>query len=56
MHDQARELPSGLHRRGPHVRIRHAVQGQARARVREEADEILDRLNNVGKSLEQKMP
>ena len=40
----------------PHVRIRDAVQGKTRARVREEADDILDQFNNAGKSPEQKMP
>ena len=56
VHDQSQELLSGIYSRGPHVRIRHAVQGQARARVRKEADEILDQLTNVSKSPEQKMP
>ena len=56
LHDEAQELSGGLHRGGPHVRIRHAVQGQTRAQVRKEADEILDQFNNVCKSPEQKMP
>ena len=55
VHDKAQELSGGLHRGDPYVRIQHAVQVQARARICQEANEILDKFDNVGKGTEQEM-